>query len=73
MKVVYNVVKWQDDGPQTTGRGLMSKKDDDIVDDLMQNHDVFVSSLRARLTKLQVFSNWFMLNFLGVRITLHYH
>ncbi|XP_022036192.1 katanin p80 WD40 repeat-containing subunit B1 homolog isoform X2 [Helianthus annuus] len=43
-----------DDGPQTTGRGLMSKKDDDVADDLLQNHDVFVSSLRARLTKLQV-------------------
>ncbi|XP_076942732.1 katanin p80 WD40 repeat-containing subunit B1 homolog KTN80.1-like isoform X2 [Bidens hawaiensis] len=43
-----------DDGPQTTGRVLMSKKEDDVADDLMQNHDVFVSSLRARLTKLQV-------------------
>ncbi|KAI7734049.1 hypothetical protein M8C21_015029 [Ambrosia artemisiifolia] len=43
-----------DDAPQTTGRGLMSKSDDDVAGDLMQNHDVFVSSLRARLTKLQV-------------------
>ncbi|KAI3741123.1 hypothetical protein L1987_58790 [Smallanthus sonchifolius] len=51
-----------DDGPQTTGRVLMSKKDDDIVDDLMQNHDVFVSSLRSRLTKLQVVRHFWVQN-----------
>ncbi|XP_023758251.1 katanin p80 WD40 repeat-containing subunit B1 homolog KTN80.4 isoform X1 [Lactuca sativa] len=44
-----------DNGPQTTGRGLVSKKDnDDVAEDLMTNHDVFLSSLRSRLTKLQV-------------------
>ncbi|XP_076942744.1 katanin p80 WD40 repeat-containing subunit B1 homolog KTN80.1-like isoform X4 [Bidens hawaiensis] len=53
-KAKSSLLALQDDGPQTTGRVLMSKKEDDVADDLMQNHDVFVSSLRARLTKLQV-------------------
>ncbi|KVH89578.1 G-protein beta WD-40 repeat-containing protein [Cynara cardunculus var. scolymus] len=43
-----------DDSPQTTGRGLTSKKEDDVADELMLNHDAFLSSLRSRLTKLQV-------------------
>ncbi|KAJ9566133.1 hypothetical protein OSB04_002099 [Centaurea solstitialis] len=43
-----------DDSPQTTGRGLTSKKDDDVTGELMLNHDAFLSSLRSRLTKLQV-------------------
>lgn len=49
-----------DDSPQTTGRGLTSKKDDDVAEDLMLNHDVFVSSLRSRLTKLQVVRHFFV-------------
>ncbi|KAD3069298.1 hypothetical protein E3N88_37178 [Mikania micrantha] len=51
-----------DEGPQTTGRVLVSKKDDDAADDLMQNHDVFVSSLRSRLTKLQVVRHFWAQN-----------
>jgi len=61
-KIVSNFGKWQDDGPQTTGRGLMSKKDDDVAEDLMTNHDVFLGSLRSRLTKLQVGPTFYHLN-----------
>ncbi|GJW20870.1 katanin p80 WD40 repeat-containing subunit B1 homolog isoform X1 [Tanacetum coccineum] len=43
-----------DDCPETTGRGFTSKKDDNVAEDLMLNHDVFVTTLRSRLTKLQV-------------------
>lgn len=44
----------QDDCQQITGPELMSKNDNDIIEDLMQNHDVLLSTLRSRLTKLQV-------------------
>ncbi|PSS10272.1 Katanin p80 WD40 repeat-containing subunit like [Actinidia chinensis var. chinensis] len=44
----------QDRHPQITGRELKSGNDDKLTEDLMQNHDVFLSSLRSRLTKLQV-------------------
>ncbi|KAI8000321.1 hypothetical protein LOK49_LG09G01856 [Camellia lanceoleosa] len=40
--------------PQITGRELTSSNDGDLTEDLMQNHDVFLSTLRSRLTKLQV-------------------
>ncbi|XP_071714415.1 katanin p80 WD40 repeat-containing subunit B1 homolog KTN80.2-like [Rutidosis leptorrhynchoides] len=52
-----------DDNLQTTGLGMISKKDaEDVVEDLMMNHDVFVSSLRSRLTKLQVVRHFFVQN-----------
>ncbi|GFZ03103.1 transducin/WD40 repeat-like superfamily protein [Actinidia rufa] len=47
-------VKVEDRHPQITGRELKSGNDDKLTEDLMQNHDVFLSSLRSRLTKLQV-------------------
>ncbi|CAL5409784.1 unnamed protein product [Camellia sinensis] len=40
--------------PQITGRELTSSNDGDLTEDLMQNHDVFLSTLQSRLTKLQV-------------------
>ncbi|THG11215.1 hypothetical protein TEA_030198 [Camellia sinensis var. sinensis] len=40
--------------PQITGRELTSSNDGDLTEDLMQNHDVFLSTLWSRLTKLQV-------------------
>ncbi|XP_028106307.1 katanin p80 WD40 repeat-containing subunit B1 homolog isoform X2 [Camellia sinensis] len=40
--------------PQITGRELTSSNDGDLTEDLMQNHDVFLSTLRSRLTKLQL-------------------
>ncbi|KAL7211897.1 hypothetical protein ACSBR2_014703 [Camellia fascicularis] len=40
--------------PQITGREMTSSNDGDLTEDLMQNHDVFLSTLRSRLTKLQV-------------------
>ncbi|GJU54300.1 katanin p80 WD40 repeat-containing subunit B1 homolog isoform X1 [Tanacetum coccineum] len=36
-----------DDCPETTGRGFTSKKDDNVAEDLMLNHDVFVTTLRT--------------------------
>ncbi|XP_012091536.1 katanin p80 WD40 repeat-containing subunit B1 homolog KTN80.1 isoform X2 [Jatropha curcas] len=40
--------------PQISGRDLISSNYRDITDDLMQTHDVFLSTLKSRLTKLQV-------------------
>ncbi|XP_028096355.1 katanin p80 WD40 repeat-containing subunit B1-like isoform X4 [Camellia sinensis] len=40
--------------PQITERELTSANDGNVAEDLMQNHDVFLSTLRSRLTKLQV-------------------
>ncbi|KAK3028512.1 hypothetical protein RJ639_038580, partial [Escallonia herrerae] len=44
----------QDTQPQTTGRELTFRNDDNITEELLQNHDVLLSTLRSRLTKLQV-------------------
>ncbi|KAI8002506.1 hypothetical protein LOK49_LG08G00629 [Camellia lanceoleosa] len=38
--------------PQITERELTSANDGNVVEDLMQNHDVFLSTLRSHLTKL---------------------
>ncbi|KAI3718852.1 hypothetical protein L6452_19737 [Arctium lappa] len=43
-----------EDDPETTGRGMTSKNDDDVAEDLIIDHDLFLSTLRSRLTKLQV-------------------
>ncbi|KAG2685302.1 hypothetical protein I3760_10G119300 [Carya illinoinensis] len=40
--------------PKTSGRDWTSTNDRDVTDDLMQAHEVFLSTLRSRLTKLQV-------------------
>ncbi|KAE8652704.1 katanin p80 WD40 repeat-containing subunit B1 homolog isoform X1 [Cucumis sativus] len=40
--------------PQISGRDSTSANDRDVIEDLMQSHDVFLSTLRSRLTKLQV-------------------
>ncbi|XP_021676534.2 katanin p80 WD40 repeat-containing subunit B1 homolog KTN80.4 isoform X2 [Hevea brasiliensis] len=40
--------------PQISGRDTNSSKFGDISEDLMQTHDVFLSTLKSRLTKLQV-------------------
>ncbi|KAI7992312.1 hypothetical protein LOK49_LG12G02443, partial [Camellia lanceoleosa] len=44
----------QDGHPQITERELTSANDGNVAKDLMQNHDVFSSTLRSYLTKLQV-------------------
>ncbi|KAK2969858.1 hypothetical protein RJ640_030167, partial [Escallonia rubra] len=44
----------KDTQPQTTGRELPFRNDDNITEELLQNHDVLLSTLRSRLTKLQV-------------------
>nr|GEU67934.1 RNA-directed DNA polymerase, eukaryota, reverse transcriptase zinc-binding domain protein [Tanacetum cinerariifolium] len=43
-----------EDIPQMTGRCMTSKIDDDLAEDLMLDHDLSLSILRSRLTKLQV-------------------
>lgn len=40
--------------PQTSGRDSPSSNDKDVTEDLMQTHELFLSTLRSRLTKLQV-------------------
>ncbi|XP_048335425.1 katanin p80 WD40 repeat-containing subunit B1 homolog KTN80.2 isoform X2 [Ziziphus jujuba] len=40
--------------PQISGRDSTSTNDRDATEDLMQTHDIFLSTLRSRLTKLQV-------------------
>ncbi|KAF5951406.1 hypothetical protein HYC85_009350 [Camellia sinensis] len=44
----------QNGHPQITERELTSANDGNVAEDLMQNHDVFSSTLWSRLTKLQV-------------------
>ncbi|XP_057963211.1 katanin p80 WD40 repeat-containing subunit B1 homolog KTN80.2-like isoform X2 [Malania oleifera] len=40
--------------PQISGRDAPSSNDENVTEDLVQNHDVVLSTLRSRLTKLQV-------------------
>uniref|UniRef100_A0A5B6ZYF7 Katanin p80 WD40 repeat-containing subunit B1 homolog n=1 Tax=Davidia involucrata TaxID=16924 RepID=A0A5B6ZYF7_DAVIN len=40
--------------PQITGRESTSAKDENVLEYLMQSHDVLLSTFRSRLTKLQV-------------------
>ncbi|XP_054777433.1 katanin p80 WD40 repeat-containing subunit B1 homolog KTN80.2-like isoform X2 [Prosopis cineraria] len=40
--------------PQVSGRDVSSANEGEIIEGLMQTHDVTLSSLRSRLTKLQV-------------------
>ncbi|KAL0535092.1 hypothetical protein IC582_029412 [Cucumis melo] len=40
--------------PQISGRDSTSANDRDVIEDLMQSHDIFLSTLRSRVTKLQV-------------------
>ncbi|KAJ4842622.1 hypothetical protein Tsubulata_034106 [Turnera subulata] len=40
--------------PEVSGRDLTSANDRDVIEDLMQTHDVFLNTLKSRLTKLQV-------------------
>uniref|UniRef100_A0A2P2L2N4 Katanin p80 WD40 repeat-containing subunit B1 homolog isoform X2 n=1 Tax=Rhizophora mucronata TaxID=61149 RepID=A0A2P2L2N4_RHIMU len=40
--------------PQISGRELTSSTCRDVTEELMQTHDVFLSTLKSRLTKLQV-------------------
>ncbi|XP_024987533.1 katanin p80 WD40 repeat-containing subunit B1 homolog isoform X2 [Cynara cardunculus var. scolymus] len=51
-----------EDDPETTGRGMASKNDDDVAEDLMVDHDLFLSTLRSRLTKLQVVQHFWKQN-----------
>ncbi|KAK9051736.1 hypothetical protein SSX86_028364 [Deinandra increscens subsp. villosa] len=44
----------KEDNLQTTGRDLTVKNDDDSAEVLMLDHDLSLSTLRSRLTKLQV-------------------
>ncbi|XP_043690361.1 katanin p80 WD40 repeat-containing subunit B1 homolog KTN80.2 isoform X2 [Telopea speciosissima] len=40
--------------PQTSGRESTSANNEDLIEGLLQNHDIFLSTLRSRLTKLQM-------------------
>ncbi|TQD88282.1 hypothetical protein C1H46_026163, partial [Malus baccata] len=42
------------EGPQISGRHMICTNNEGPPEDLMQTHDVFLSTLRSRLTKLQV-------------------
>ncbi|KAM1045928.1 hypothetical protein COP2_037900 [Malus domestica] len=42
------------EGPQISGRHMICTNNEGPLEDLMQTHDVFLSTLRSRLTKLQV-------------------
>ncbi|KAM1245602.1 hypothetical protein ACFX15_036140 [Malus domestica] len=44
----------QKEGPQISGRHMICTNNEGPLEDLMQTHDVFLSTLRSRLTKLQV-------------------
>ncbi|XP_023001697.1 katanin p80 WD40 repeat-containing subunit B1 homolog isoform X2 [Cucurbita maxima] len=48
--------------PQISGRDSTSANDRDVIEDLMQSHDVFLSTLRSRLTKLQVIRHFWERN-----------
>ncbi|PWA70193.1 guanine nucleotide-binding protein, beta subunit [Artemisia annua] len=52
----------KEDIPQTTGRCMTSKIDDDLAEDLMLDHDLSLSTLRSRLTKLQVVKQFWQRN-----------
>ncbi|GJW70204.1 katanin p80 WD40 repeat-containing subunit B1 homolog isoform X1 [Tanacetum coccineum] len=52
----------KEDIPQTTGRCMTSKIDDDLAEDLMLDHDLSLSILRSRLTKLQVVKQFWQRN-----------
>ncbi|KAI3498821.1 hypothetical protein L1887_34607 [Cichorium endivia] len=52
-----------EDNPQTTGRVLtLTSKNDDVTEDLMQDHELFLSTLQSRVTKLQVVRNFWERN-----------
>lgn len=40
--------------PQIPGRDTTPANDGEVIENLMHTHDVFISTLRSRLTKLQV-------------------
>ncbi|XP_022994330.1 katanin p80 WD40 repeat-containing subunit B1 homolog [Cucurbita maxima] len=48
--------------PQASGRDSPCANDRDVIEDIMQSHDVFLSSLRSRLTKLQVVRHFWQQN-----------
>ncbi|KAK2644160.1 hypothetical protein Ddye_019355 [Dipteronia dyeriana] len=48
--------------PQISGRDTTSANDAEAIENLMQTHDVFLSSLRSRLTKLQVVRHFWEIN-----------
>nr|XP_043624562.1 katanin p80 WD40 repeat-containing subunit B1 homolog KTN80.1-like isoform X2 [Erigeron canadensis] len=51
------------DSPQTSGRCISKCDDDDAdVEDLLLDHELFTSTLRSRLTKLQVVRNFWQQN-----------
>ncbi|XP_065877402.1 katanin p80 WD40 repeat-containing subunit B1 homolog KTN80.2-like isoform X2 [Euphorbia lathyris] len=48
--------------PQISGRDLIASNYRDVNEDIMQNHDVFLSTLKSRLTKLQVIQHFWVRN-----------
>ncbi|RVW46323.1 hypothetical protein CK203_075861 [Vitis vinifera] len=49
--------------PQISGRESTAASEENTIEDVIQNHDLFISTLRSRLTKLQVILagnlNWY--------------
>lgn len=48
--------------PQMAGNESKCSNEDNITEELMQNHDIFLSTLRGRLTKLQVLRHFWERN-----------
>ncbi|KAK9092391.1 hypothetical protein Syun_027302 [Stephania yunnanensis] len=48
--------------PQTSGNELPYANDENVIEGLIQNHDMLLSSLRSRLTKLQVVRHFWQRN-----------
>lgn len=44
----------QKEEPQISETDTTSCNDGEVIENLMQTHDIFTSTLRSRLTKLQV-------------------
>ncbi|CAN0852826.1 Katanin p80 WD40 repeat-containing subunit B1 homolog KTN80.2 [Linum grandiflorum] len=60
--VVDKTAPDENDEPQISGRDSSSYNDEDMIEDLMQNHDAFLSTLKSRLTKLQVIRHFWERN-----------
>lgn len=50
----------QNTDQQTIARRESAQNDNIVIEDLMQSHDVLLSSFRSRLTKLQVTFSWWL-------------
>ncbi|WCJ26971.1 hypothetical protein M5689_008748 [Euphorbia peplus] len=59
---VHITPSFQEEEPQISGRDSIASNHTDISEDIMQNHDMFLSTMRSRLTKLQVIRHFWERN-----------